>query len=132
MWPVLVIRRGGQEINVLSVGRTSGCFGVLETWGVCSPTPPACLLPSSSLSRVHLPDPARSDVGIRGGSVHLLPMCPCVLPQRFQKDDQQDKMNWGGAGWGVSVSARRAAHGGSPSHAPPPRHTPHIASWDSR
>ena len=34
--------------------------------------------------------------GNREGPAHLLTMCPCVLPQGFQKDDQQDKMNWGG------------------------------------
>lgn len=115
------------EIDVLLCWENS-CWmpWVLETGGVCSSHSPACLLPSSSLSPA-IPQIQRSGVGSRGGSVHLLPMCPRVLPQRSQKDDQQDMTR--GAGWG-KVSPRRAARGGSLSQGPPTMARSHTASWD--
>ena len=78
-------------------GRTSGCCGVLETWGAVLPSSSslcACsqLSCPGCVSQIQLVQVK----GNREGPAHLLTMCPCVLPQGFQKDDQQDKMNWGG------------------------------------
>lgn len=71
MWPALVIRRGIQEINVLSVQEDfQMLWGSRDTGVACSPTPPAYLFASSSFSLGA--SPKSSTFRCRGIGWHLL------------------------------------------------------------